>query len=937
MTDENSATRKIRILVVEDEAIVARDICLQLTELGHDPVADTPLAEEAIELAGKLRPDLILMDINLAGKMDGITAAKAIRERFELPVIFVTAFSGLEILKRAKEAGPYGYLIKPFAEQDLRTAIEMAIYKHHSEVQLRESEARLQTITNSARDAIIMMDPRGLITFWNPAAEKILGYRSDEALGQELHQLLSPERFRPAFHAAHPNFLRTGEGAAVGKTRELAACHKDGREIQVALSLSAVEIKGGWHAVGMIRDITAQKAAEEKMRLQSTALEATVNSVVITDTLGTIEWVNPAFCRITGYTFEEAIGQNPRVLKSGKQPTEYYTGMWRTITAGKNWTGEFINRRKDGTLYTESVSITPVKNESGQIAHFVAIKQDVTALKQSMADLSLAHTELLNKNVALDEALVEARAAAEAKSAFLSTMSHELRTPMNGVIGMASLLKDTPPLTDEQMEYIDTITSSGDTLLTLINDVLDFSKIEANHMEIERFPFDVRRCIDETLDIVGVKAREKHLDLAAEIDSSVPPAILGDVVRLRQVLTNLLGNAIKFTAKGEVVVELRCEPAPDGAHRLFFRVRDTGIGIPEDKIDRLFKLFSQMDSSTTRVYGGTGLGLAISQRLVGLMGGQIEVSSEPGAGSVFFFDFTTTGAEAIEPMDAKRIPQELADRSVLVVDDNETNRRIFSSQLSLGRCLTVEADSGSKALAWLKDHAWPDLIITDMLMPEMDGLDFTLNVRAMEAEQKITPPVPVILVSSGGYQPSDPRTAKAHLTAALSKPLRQAQLLEAAARACQVVPLRRAAVKTTAAGGELRTTAIEHPRRILLAEDNAVNRMLAKAMLGHLGYTADVAANGLLAVEACRRKTYDLILMDVQMPEMDGLEASRQVRVLPGAKPVIIAMTANAMEGDRDVCLAAGMDDYLSKPVKLDDLKQAIISSRPPDPPIPTP
>jgi PAS domain S-box-containing protein len=627
---------------------------------------------------------------------------------------------------------------------------------------------------------------------------------------------------------------------------------------------------------------------------------------------------------VTGYSLAEVLGRNPRVLKSGWQPPEYYADMWRNITAGRNWQGEFVNRRKDGTPYTESVNITPVQNASGQITHFVAIKQDISALKASMAELEAAHDELAEKNRALDQALLEARAAVEAKSTFLATMSHEIRTPMNGVIGMASILAETVPLTEEQVDYIETIRSSGETLLTLINDVLDYSKIESNHLELEAMPFDLRRCLEETLETLAPKAREKHLDLAAEIDPSVPPAIVGDSVRLRQVLTNLVGNAVKFTDKGEVVIELRAAPAPGGLHRLYFRVRDSGIGIAPDKLGRLFKSFSQVDTSTTRLYGGTGLGLAISQRLVGLMGGEIEVVSEPGRGSVFFFDLAVPAAPAIEPLTVAQIPVELVGRSVLIVDDNATNRRIFSAQLRQARCHTVEADSAAAGLAWLREHAWPDLIITDMLMPEMDGLDFIINVRALETGKGITPPVPVIMVSSGGYQPSDPRTGGARLTVALSKPLRQAQLLEAAARACQQVPAIRTPRMTTPATDELRAVAMDHPHHILLAEDNPVNRKVALAMLGRLGYEADTATNGLQAVAACRARRYDLVFMDVQMPEMDGLEATRHVRLLGGKQPLIIAMTANAMEGDREICLAAGMDDYIAKPVKIEDLRRAV-------------
>ncbi|MBW7895517.1 MAG: response regulator [Opitutaceae bacterium] len=920
-----------RILVVEDESIVVRDICQQLTDLGFAPVADTRTGEEAVELAQTLRPDLVLMDIQLAGEMDGITAARTIRERLHLPVVFLTAFAGRETLERAREAEPFGYIIKPFAEQDLRTVVEMALYKHRTEVRLRESEARLRAITDSAQDAIVMIDARGRVTFWNPAAGSIFGFGADEVLGREVHVLLADAPPREAPGQTLAEVLRTGADRAGGRTLELPARRKDGTRIEISLSLSPASHQGEHQTVAVIRDITRQKQTEAKMRLQSAALEAADSSVVITDRRGNIEWVNPAFCRVTGYTREEAIGQNPRVLKSGFHRADFYRAMWRTVTAGRSWQGEFINRRKDGSLFTESVTITPVHDGHGDIAHFIAIKHDISALKQSLADLKSAHTELAAKNLALDKALLEAKAAAEAKSAFLAMMSHELRTPMNGVIGMASLLRETAPLTEEQRDFIETINASGNTLLALINDVLDYSKIESNHLELDHVPFDLRRCLEETLETVAVRAREKHLDLALEIDPAVPAAVVGDPVRLRQVLTNLEGNAVKFTERGEVVVEVGAAPAGKGQVRLHFRVRDTGIGIPPEKRERLFKAFSQVDVSTTRLYGGTGLGLVISQRLIGLMGGEIKVDSIPGQGSVFHFEITVPTTAEIEPIDPDRLTRELDGRVVLIVDDNATNRRIFATHLQQAGCTVETADSAAAALDGLRRPDWPDLIITDMLMPGMDGLDFVLHVRALEKAANIAPATPVIMISSGGYQPSDPRVARVQLAAALSKPVRQMQLYETAARACHGHAPRHPRVAPKPAPVPPPPLSATLPRRILLAEDNLVNRKLALAMLGRLGYGVDTVENGVEAVAACRAQNYDLIFMDVQMPEMDGLTATRQIRTLPGPPPWIIAMTANALEGDREVCLAAGMNDYLPKPVRLDDLRRVLAQSqRPP-------
>lgn len=427
------------------------------------------------------------------------------------------------------------------------------------------------------------------------------------------------------------------------------------------------------------------------------------------------------------------------------------------------------------------------------------------------------------------------------------------------------------------------------------------------------------------MEVVAVRAREKHLELALEIAPGVPPAVIGDALRLRQVLVNLLGNAVKFTAKGEVVLEVRARPVLASHMQLVFRVRDTGIGIPADKMGLMFKPFSQLDNSTTRHFGGTGLGLSISERLVKLMGGQIEVESTPGQGSVFSFTIDVEATAALTPLDPTRYEAELRGRIILVVDDNETNRRIFTTHLQQAGSRIVLAESAAEALAWLAQNEWPDLIITDMLMPDTDGLDFALQVRAMEQERQITPEIPLIMVSSGGYQHSDPRVPTANLTAALSKPVRRLQLYETVVRACLGRELRHPVDPPAEEVSPL--LALSHPRSILVVEDNPVNLKLAYTMLTRLGYAVDTAADGHAAVAACQKLDYDLVFMDVQLPGIDGLEAARQIRTLSGRQPWIIAMTANALNGDREICLEAGMNDYLPKPMRLDDLRRAIRQS----------
>lgn len=919
----NTPIVKDRIFVVHGSTFSASELAPRLERLGYEVVEQTSETDSLPARVTTKETDLVILDAALAGGGDAIALADSVRRECERPVIFISGDQDRERLVSSPSVPKFSDLSPGFDDQELHFVLDVFLTRHHSEQRIRSAEARYRALTSTALDGIVITSITGRITSWNLGAEIIFGYKEHEILRQPL-TLLLPSRFRRE-NLKMMARLRTDKDDAHAEHRvELLGRHKSGKEFPLDLALTPWRSPEGRFVTGIIRDISVQKRAEERLRLQSTALESASNTVVITNTKGIIEWVNPAFTVTTGYTKEEAIGKNPRILNSGKQPASYYAEMWQHILAGKNWRGEFINRRKDGQLFTEDVNITPVLGDDGQITHFVAIKQDVSKLKENIRDLEVAHQELAKKNQALDVALVEARAASEAKAAFLATMSHEIRTPMNGFIGMASLLRNSSPLTDEQVDFIDTICSSGETLLTLINDILDFSKIESNHMDLESVPFNLRRSLEETLDTVAPPAREKRLDLALEMDPSVPDAIVGDSVRIRQVITNLVGNAIKFTAEGEVVVQVSADPPAKNFQRIHFCVRDTGIGIEEAKLDRLFKSFSQVDSSTTRVYGGTGLGLAISQRLIGLMGGEIKVESNMGQGSKFYFDLNLPVAPALVTEAEAQIPINLDGLVILIVDDNDTNRRIFSAQLAHANCRPVECHSGSEALAWLNINPAPDLIISDMLMPEMDGITFALKVRAWEKARSVRQKLPIVMISSGGFHKDAPGAAEVGFVYVLTKPVHQQQLIETVGRACSVALHQRIARPAESPGQELIQTALRFPRRILLAEDNPVNRKVAKAMLGRLGYSVDQAVNGAEAVEACRQKDYDLVLMDVLMPEMDGLEATREIRRRFAYQPLIVAMTANAMDGDREACIGAGMDDYASKPIKIEKLQRVV-------------
>jgi signal transduction histidine kinase/DNA-binding response OmpR family regulator len=519
-------------------------------------------------------------------------------------------------------------------------------------------------------------------------------------------------------------------------------------------------------------------------------------------------------------------------------------------------------------------------------------------------------TELLAQ-MTIDEhkARQEAEKANEAKSLFLATMSHEIRTPMNGVIGMATLLSSTS-LTSEQEEYTDTIKNCGDALLSVINDILDFSKIESGNMELDERDFDLRACVEGVLDVFASGVSASDIDLIYQIEPEVPVRVFGDELRLRQVLINLVGNAVKFTHKGEIFIHIKAVNCTNKNIELSFKICDTGIGIPADKLSRLFKAFSQVDSGTTRKYGGTGLGLAISKKLIELMGGEIEVKSQPQLGTTFYFNIKTKTAVGANLTAMLQAHTDLKNKHILIVDDNATLLNVLKAQLNQWNFIPLMAASGKQALEILSSDEKIDLLVADMAMPEMNGIQLSAFVR------KTHPSLRIILLNSIGNEQSK---LKPNLfDVIVTKPIKHNLFYKIIVEQLKNVN----SVKQNPQAKNLFSIdfAKKYPMDILIAEDNYVNQKLAVHILNKMGYSPDVALNGCEVLTAVAGKNYDLIFMDVQMPEMDGLEATRLIRKNQIHQPVIVAMTANAMPEDREICTNAGMDDYLSKPIKLTEI-----------------
>ncbi len=1047
----------------------------------------------------------------------------------------------------------------------------------------------LQSISNSTNDAIVLIDSEGRITFWNPAAEKMLQYEINEVIGKKYHQLLTPKRYLDAHLKAFEQFQKTGTGSTIGQTLELEVKRKDQVEISVELSLSALKGEDGWNAVGIMRDITKRKLAKkaleesekrfmdvfyasedalllldgdkfihcnnatiqmlgyqkredflnshpsdlspekqpdgrlsaekanemiqvtfnkgfhrfewihkkadgtsfpvevsltpifykgktvlhclwrdisEKKRVEKeaetsrknllTILEKSPYGVVLIGKNRKILWANdyarslvnvedlsqligarcetyissvsqcecplldkgktfekseeilrrhdgtqipilksavlvehngeevlletfidiserkkaeselrryseeieksltyqkalfenstvgilvvtgdrivsdsnPLLLEMLGYEREEFIGKSVEVMHVSRDSFERFGVEYFSKTANKeNVTVEYPFRRKNGEVFWANISGKAFnKHDLSQGA--VWSISDITERKQAEKDLTETNEKLIQMTATANEMAKKAEAANIAKSHFLANMSHEIRTPMNAVVGMADLLMDTT-LDPQQKDYVSVIIKSADSLLNLINDILDYSKIEAEHLDIEQIEFDLRDLLESAVDVLALRAHEKNLEFVSFLPPEIPNSLIGDPGRIRQVITNLVNNAIKFTHEGEVSIRVSLSNELNDRVLLRFEIKDSGIGMSEAERQKLFKPFVQADTSTTRKYGGTGLGLSISKKLVELMGGKIGVFSEQGQGSTFWFTLNLTKQKNQASNKHDIIPGDIRAVRILAVDDNESNRKVLKAMLKNWGCRFDLAEDGKSALERMYGAAFSNdpfrLVITDMAMPGMDGKELGKKIKEDDKLNKTS----LVMLTSIGQGGDANVFYKIGFDAYLTKPIKQSQLYN-----CLVNVIGTRDEKTK---NKTRTylmtndNLVKNKRynlRALLVEDNVFNQMVAKEILGKLGLDVELAENGLVAITTLEKNNFDLVFMDMQMPEMDGIEATITIRN-PDSNVInhdipIIAMTANAMKGDKEACLEAGMDDYLSKPLNRSELMRVL-------------
>ena len=784
---------------------------------------------------------------------------------------------------------------------------------------LQHEKIVLRTLIDNLPDGIYVKDLEGCKVLANVADLRNMGKQSEaEVLGKNDFEIF-PEEIARKFIEDDQQVIKTGKPVL---NREEYFIDSNGEKKWLLTTKLPLRDENGdiTGLLGIGRDITEMVQTHEVLQKEKNLLRTLIDNlpdlIFFKDTKGHYMLNNSAHLKYLGAkSQEEVLGKTTFDFNPIEIAEQYFQEEMKIIQNGNPLVEkeEMILYPELGERLCHLTNKIPIKDNEGEIIGIVGVSHNITNRKKADEAIKKAYEELEKTNTDLKK-------ANKVKGQFLANMSHEIRTPLNAIIGMTGLLMDTQ-LNSEQRDFAETIYNSGDILLALINDILDFSKIEAQKIELEKQPFDVRHCVEEALDLIASKAADKDIELVYSIDDGLLTNVVGDVTRVRQILVNLLSNSIKFTEKGEVEVSVSGQLRDHYIYQLHFSVRDTGIGIPLDRQDKVFQSFTQVDASTTRKFGGTGLGLTISKKLSELMGGAMWVESAgiPGEGTTFHFSILT---ELSVEKRSESDMSALIGKKVLIVDDNQTNRNILDRQTESFQMTPTVAASGNEALSILQQGAIFDLAILDYHMPQMDGVTLAEEIRKLTSGKKL----PLILLSSYGYR--EKKIGFSHFAATLTKPIKLAHLYNALVTVLS---------KTTTTAVKEHATPVhfdseighQYPLRILLAEDNKINQKVALRFLEKIGYRADVAFNGIEALEALKRQSYDVVLMDVQMPEMDGEQCTLEIRkhLQAGKQPRIIAVTANALSTDRDRYLSIGMDDYIVKPFKLEELVRALVES----------
>ena len=923
-----------RILIVDDEAI-SREMMQSMLSGHFNRFLMAENGQEGLELL-KEHGDIVLILLDLVmpvmGGIEMLEILKSSPQFASVPVIVVAGCRADAVY--ALEKGADDFLAKPFDALELVLRVKNHIQKRQSDLLLHENTCFLQTLFDNLTMGLVIVDPEThIIERTNPAFSAMYGAPREEIEGKPCRQIICKSQSDPCPVCEAGDNIENTERLIVRRNNTM---------FPVITSVQHVSINGKDRLIESFVDISLQKRVERKFRFNEERLQllnerfdlaTSASGIGVWDLdlkTNLLEWDSRMF-NLFGVSSDQVFDAYD-IWRTGVHPDDLQLldeEIYRAIISGTDFDVEFRIVWPDGQIRHIKASAAVVRDDAGNPVRMIGTNYDITARKKTEKKLVAFSEELEQTNLQLSSALEDAQAATQAKSEFLATMSHEIRTPMNGVIGMTGLLLDTD-LTPQQSNYAGIIRSSGESLLALINDILDFSKIEARKLDLEEITFDLRTTLDETVEILSSRALEKGLELLCLTDPRVPKALKGDPGRIRQVIINLAGNAVKFTNSGEVFIRTELESENESEAVVRISVKDTGIGISPDRQDEIFAPFTQADGSTTRTYGGTGLGLAICKQLAELMRGEIGVTSTVGAGSTFWFTVVLTkpsGQPAVEPDDPTL--KTLSGKNVLIVDDNPTSRFLMITLLDSWGCQYATAPDGDTALTLLKnavsDNVRFDAAIIDYQMPGMDGEELGRRISANPDLSDIR----LILLTPQDWH-SDRQVANENgFTACLAKPVRYEQMKNCLALVLGGALHQAVSIDPIRAHNPV-DEIITGRKRVLLAEDNIVNQMVAVALLKKMGLTIDVVADGNEAVQALELAPYDLVLMDCQMPIMDGYEATRMIRD-PRSKVLnhgimVVAMTANAMQGDREKCMAAGMDDYITKPVSKKELQRIVLS-----------